>query len=139
VIRPSWDDTFFAVVDAMAARATCPRLSVGAAIVRDNQLLSTGYNGAPRNLPHCCDVGCFVVDNHCLRAVHAEHNAILQAARLGVSVLGASMYTNYQPCTRCSLAIVQAGIVEVVYRTGSNDRADRTDVLAASGVKLRPV
>lgn len=138
--RPTWDETFFAVVDAMAKRATCPRLNVGAVVVNhDHQILTTGYNGAPRGLQHCCEVGCDVVDNHCLRAVHAEANAILQAARTGVPLVGATLYTSYQPCTRCSLLIAQVGITEVVYRPGSNGRADRTSVLGRAGVVLREV
>jgi dCMP deaminase len=138
--RPSWDETFMALVDVWAARATCPRLSVGAVVVRERQVLASGYNGAPRGLDHCLDEGCLVDDaNHCLRAVHAEANAILQAARLGISLEGSTLYTSFHPCTRCSLLIAQVGIVEVVYREGSYPRSDKTGVLAAAGVRLRTV
>lgn len=128
--RPTWDGTFFAVATIMAQRATCPRRGVGAVVVNiDHQILTTGYNGSPRGLPHCTDVGCEMVDGHCVRAVHAEANAILQAARVGTSLSYAIMYTTCKPCTRCALLIVQAGIEEVVYLTGSDERADKTGVL----------
>lgn len=128
--RPSWDATFFSVANTMAQRATCPRRKVGAVVVNlDYQILTTGYNGSPRGLPHCTDVGCEMVEGHCVRAVHAEANAILQAARVGTSLRYAIMYTTCKPCTRCALLIVQAGIEEVVYLAGSAERADQTGVL----------
>lgn len=128
--RPSWDGTFFAVATIMAQRATCPRRSVGAVVVNvDKQILTTGYNGAPRDAAHCEDVGCTMVDGHCVRAAHAEANAILQAARIGVSLNGAVLYTTCKPCTGCALLIVQAGIHEVVYLAGSDERADKTGLL----------
>jgi dCMP deaminase len=130
VERPTWDETFFRVANVMSARATCPRRSVGAVIVNHSQqILTTGYNGSPRGLAHCTDVGCQMVEGHCVRAVHAEANAILQAARVGVSLDGATLYTTCKPCTRCALLIVQAGIVEVVYLAGSEERADKTGIL----------
>jgi dCMP deaminase len=142
-VRPSWDETFFAVVDAMARRSTCPRLAVGCVIVNDDrQVLVTGYNGAPRGLEHCCDVGCHVVDNHCLRAVHSEANAIAQAARVGVSLRSATLYVSRRPCTRCALLIAQVGIKEVVCRPGPDDdtkRFDQTDVLTRAGIPVRVV
>jgi dCMP deaminase len=139
VSKLPWDETFMDLVDVWAKRATCPRLSVGAVIVYENRALTAGYNGAPSGLPECWEVGCHVVDNHCIRSTHAEANAILQAARTGVRLVGATLYTSYHPCTRCSLLIAQVGIVEVVYRGGSQDRADTTNVLERAGVRLRGV
>ncbi len=90
--RPSWDEYFMQVAFVVATRATCPRRSVGAVIVLDKRILATGYNGAPRGLAHCTEVGCHLVAGHCIRALHAEQNAILQAAMNGVSTRGATVY-----------------------------------------------
>lgn len=103
-------------------RATCPRRHVGAIIVRDRHILTTGYNGAPRGLPHCpadgekhdWPDGCLRA-GHCIRSLHAEQNALLQAARLGVSVEGATIYVTCQPCNACAKMILNAGIVKVIY------------------------
>ena len=90
--RPIWDEYFISIAREVARRATCPRASVGAVIVKNNRILSTGYNGAPAGKPHCSDVGCFLVNNHCTRAVHAESNAIAQAAKHGIPLEGATLY-----------------------------------------------
>jgi len=90
--RPNWDRYFIDIAKEVAQRATCPRAKVGAVIVKDHRIISTGYNGAPANEPHCLDAGCFMVDEHCQRAIHAETNAIAQAAKYGVSVEGATLY-----------------------------------------------
>jgi dCMP deaminase len=126
----------------MAARATCPRLSVGAVVVdTQNSILTTGYNGAPRGVPDCLEVGCALVDNRCLRAVHAEVNSVVQGARVGVSLLGGTMYTRYFPCARCALVIVQAGIRGVFYRevhsTASAAPALAAEILEQGGVACR--
>ena len=90
--RPDWDLYFIRIAKEAAQRSTCPRASVGAVIVKDNRILATGYNGAPAGEPHCSDVGCLMVGDHCKRAIHAETNAIAQAAKYGVSVEGATLY-----------------------------------------------
>ena len=84
-------------------------------VVRDHRILTTGYNGAPRHVAHCTEVGCAMVDGHCLRATHAEANAIVQGALHGVSLTGATIYCTHQPCINCSKLLVSAGIVRVVY------------------------
>ena len=115
--RPSWDDTFFTLATVWAQRATCPRLSTGAVIVTpDRHVIASGYNGAVRGEPHCLDAGCLIVANHCERAVHAEMNAILQAARIGVSIRGCTLYALHIPCNRCTRLALQAGISEVVFQ-----------------------
>ncbi len=113
--RPSWDEYFMRIAKEVATRATCPRRSVGAVIVLDRRILTTGYNGAPHGLAHCTEVGCKMVDGHCQRALHAEQNAILQAALNGVSTRGATVYVTCQPCNVCAKMIINAGIVRVVF------------------------
>lgn len=109
----------------VATRSTCPRLAVGAVIVRDKRILTTGYNGSPAGMPHCEDVGCLIriVDGResCQRTLHAEQNAIIQAAYHGVSVRGAVIYCTHQPCLVCTKMILNAGIEEVNYEGGYPD------------------
>ena len=98
-----------------ATRSTCPRKAVGAVIVRDRAVLATGYNGSIRGLPHCTDVGCLMVNGHCVRTVHAEANAILQAAKHGVRLEGAEIYVTASPCWDCFKLVANAGINRVLY------------------------
>ena len=98
-----------------ATRSTCPRKHVGAVIVRDRTVLSTGYNGSIRGLPHCDDSGCIMEDGHCITTVHAEANAILQAAKNGVSLDGGELYTTASPCWNCFKLIANAGITRIVF------------------------
>jgi len=110
------------IAQLVKTRATCPRLSVGAVIVRDKRILATGYNGAPRGLPHCPEggrehdwpLGCLRA-GHCIRALHAEQNALLQAAMMGIACEGSTMYVSHQPCNNCAKMIINAGIVRVIY------------------------
>ena len=110
------------IAQLVKSRATCPRRSVGAVIVRDKQIIATGYNGAPRGLPHCpvggqereWPDGCMRA-GHCIRALHAEQNAILQAAKIGVACEGASIYVTCQPCNNCAKMIINSGIRRVLY------------------------
>ena len=124
-IRPSWDEYFMRIAHEVATRSTCPRLAVGAVIVRDKRILTTGYNGSPSGMPHCDDVGCLIriVDGResCQRTLHAEQNAIIQAAYHGVSITGASIYCTHQPCLMCVKMIMNAGVEEVHYAGGYPD------------------
>ncbi|HSV73181.1 MAG TPA: cytidine/deoxycytidylate deaminase family protein [Chthonomonadales bacterium] len=113
--RPSWDDYFLKIARDVATRATCPRRSVGAVVVLDKRILTTGYNGAPHGLPHCTEVGCKMQDGHCIRTLHAEQNAIVQGALNGVTLRGATLYVTCQPCNNCAKMIINAGIVKVVF------------------------
>lgn len=99
----------------VSRRATCLRAQVGAIVVKNKRILTTGYNGAPKGLPHCLDEGCEMVGGHCVRSLHAEQNAILQAALHGVSLEGGTVYTTHQPCHTCAKMIINAGLVRVVY------------------------
>ncbi|MCG6949768.1 MAG: cytidine/deoxycytidylate deaminase family protein [Acidobacteria bacterium] len=108
--RVSWDRYFMNLAVQAATRSTCPRKKVGAVIVRDKTVLSTGYNGSIRGAPHCTDVGCLMEDDHCVRTVHAEANAIVQAARNGIRLEDAHIYVTASPCFSCFKLIVNAGI-----------------------------
>lgn len=115
--RPDWDPYFLDIAAAVSARATCPRLAVGALFVSpDHHILATGYNGAPKGMPHCADEGCLIRDNHCVRVLHAERNAIMMAARHGVSLAGATCYVTHSPCAECTLHLIQVGVTVIRYR-----------------------
>jgi dCMP deaminase len=119
-----------------ATRSTCPRKHVGAVIVRDKTILSTGYNGSIRGAPHCSEVGCLMENNHCVRTVHAEANALVQAARHGVSLEGAEIYVTASPCFNCFKLIANAGIRKVHY--GEFYRDERVLQFAReAGIEMR--
>jgi len=113
--RPSWDEYFMKQCDLVATRATCNRKHVGAVVVLDNRILATGYNGSLPGLSHCDDIGHMMEGSHCVRTVHAEVNAIAQAAKSGVRLDGATLYCNTFPCWNCFKAVVSAGIIGIVY------------------------
>ena len=113
--RPSWDEYFLKISELVGSRSTCARAHVGAVITKNKVILSTGYNGAPRGLPHCDDVGHEIVAGHCIRTIHAEANAIAQAARNGASIEGAMICLTVSPCYDCFKIMVNAGIKEVIY------------------------
>lgn len=113
--RPSWDEYFMELAQVVAKRSTCNRRSVGAVLVRDKRILTTGYNGSPPGLPHCTDEGCLMVDGHCVRAIHAEQNAIIQGALHGIDLRGATCYVTSSPCVHCTKMLIGAGIKRIVY------------------------
>ena len=113
--RLSWDKYFMEIAKMVAKRSTCDRRNVGAVIVKDKNILSTGYNGSPKGLPHCDEAGHEMSDGHCVRTIHAEANALIQAAKHGVAVDGAAMYLTDSPCYDCFKMLVNSGIKEVVY------------------------
>ncbi len=134
--RPSWDEYFMGIAFQVATRSTCDRAHVGAVIVRERRILTTGYNGSPRGLPHCDDVGHLMVDGHCVRTLHAEQNAIIQAAYHGISVKGGTIYVTHQPCLTCAKMIINAGLVRVVY-AGEYPDPYSTQFLLEAGVTLQ--
>jgi dCMP deaminase len=113
--RSSWDQYFMDIATQVATRATCDRKHVGAVVVRDRTILSTGYNGSIRGMPHCDEVGHMMENGHCVATVHAEANAILQAAKNGVRIDGATLYTTASPCWPCFKLIANSGCVRIVY------------------------
>ncbi len=136
VNRPDWDDYFMDIAFAVAERSTCDRAHVGAVLVRDRRILTTGYNGAPAGLPHCDEVGHLIVDGHCVRALHAEQNAIIQAALHGISIQGAAAYVTHQPCLTCAKMLINSGIRRVVYAGNYPDDLSR-QFLRDAGVELK--
>ena len=125
------------VARTVATRATCPRASVGAVVVREHRILTTGYNGAPHHVAHCTEAGCLVVNEHCVRTTHAEANAVVQGALHGVSLAGSTVYATHQPCLGCSKLLISAGIVRIVYGEPYPD-ALATALLSEAGVALVP-
>lgn len=141
--RLSWDEYFLKIAGMVSSRSTCDRRNVGAVIVKNKVVLSTGYNGAPRGLPHCDDAGHEIVDGHCVRTVHGEANAIAQAARNGISIEGACLYLTHSPCYDCFKMIVNTGISEIKYSSFYMSRyeASKTVLTLAkkAGVKLQKI
>lgn len=151
--RPSWDAYFMQIAHLVATRATCPRRSVGALIVKDRHILATGYNGAPSGLTHCPEdggikdwpKGCLRA-GHCIRSLHAEQNALLQAAKFGISCDGATMYVTCQPCNACAKMVINGGINRVIYEGDYPDdfskelfRESKMEVLRFRDGELEPV
>ena len=132
--RPGWDEYFMEIARTVATRATCPRARVGAVLTRAHRILTTGYNGAPRGVAHCSEVGCTMVDGHCQRATHAEANAIVQGALHGVGLEGATAYCTHQPCSGCSKLLISAGVGRIVYEDAYPD-AVASLLLAEAGVE----
>jgi dCMP deaminase len=122
--RPTWHQYFLTITRNVAERSTCTRAKVGAVIVRDKNILATGYNGAPAGMPHCLDVGCLVyssrtpsgeVEENCFRTIHAEINAIAQAAKNGASIRDADIYITHTPCIHCVKVLINTGIRRIFY------------------------
>ncbi len=143
--RPSWDEYFMEVMDAISKRATCDRGRSGCVIAKDNRLLVTGYVGSPVGLPHCDEVGHLMkkvthedghVSEHCMRTVHAEVNAICQAARNGVAVNGGTLYCRMTPCRNCAMAIINAGIIRVVAQRHYHAGDESIEMFKTAGVKF---
>ena len=114
-MRPDWDSYFMKIAAAVSERSTCDRAMVGCVLVLDKRILTTGFNGSPAGQEHCDEVGHLMVDGHCVRTIHAETNAIIQAALHGVSTRGASCYVTHLPCINCTKALINAGITRIVY------------------------
>jgi len=142
-MRPSWDQYFIDITRQVATRSTCLRRHVGAIIVKDKRILATGYNGPPTGLPHCEETGCLRDQlgipsgerQEICRGLHAEQNAIIQAARYGIPVVGSTIYVTHQPCITCAKMIINAGIVRVVCADTYPDELAR-EMLDSAGVTL---
>lgn len=141
--RIGWDEYFIEIAKMVAKRSTCNRRFVGAVIVRDRNILSTGYNGSPKGLPHCDEIDHEISDGHCIRTIHAEANALVQAAKHGVSVNSASLYLTYSPCYDCFKMIVNAGIKEIIYGEFYNSRYGASPkvlkLAKKTGIKMRMI
>lgn len=137
--RIAWDQYFMAQSFLLSTRSTCTRLSVGATIVRDKRIIAGGYNGSIAGGDHCIDKGCYVIDNHCVRTIHAEMNAILQCAKFGVPTEGAEIYVTHFPCLQCTKALIQAGIKVVYYAEDYKNHPYALEILEQAGVKVEKV
>lgn len=133
--RVDWHTYFMNIAHQAATRSTCDRKHVGAVIVRDKTILSTGYNGSIRGMPHCDDVGHLMENDHCVATVHAESNAIIQAAKNGVRIEGAELYTTASPCWSCFKLIANAGIRVIYYGEFYRDRRS-IEVAKELGIEL---
>lgn len=134
--RPSWDLYFLKVAMLVSERSTCPRMHCGCVLVRDRQILSTGYNGSIPGDVHCDDDACLVVDNHCVRTIHAEMNAILQCSSHGMNTKNSTAYVTNMPCTNCAKALITAGIKEVVIFSEYHDTMAE-DFFSKANVEIR--
>ncbi len=143
--RPSWDEYFLKIVDTVSERSTCDRGKAGAVIVKERRILSTGYAGSPPGQPHCDDVGHMMrrvvdeddnISQHCVRTTHAEANALVQAAKFGIPVANATIYSKFEPCYSCAMIIVGAGIKRVVARTKYHAAEEARKLFKNAGVEL---
>ncbi len=138
-MRPTWDSYFINIALAVAERSTCDRAQVGAVLVRDKRILTTGFNGSPSGLPHCDTAGHLLVDGHCVRTIHAETNAIIQAALHGVSTKDATCYVTHFPCINCTKTLINAGIAEIVYLNDYRIDDNALQFLNSVGVVLKQI
>ena len=134
-MRPGWDEYFMEIARTVATRATCPRASVGCVLTRDRRILTTGYNGAPRGVAHCTEIGCLLDNGHCQRATHAEANAVVQGAYHGISLEGATAYCTHEPCINCSKLLISAGVKKIVFADPYPDPI-ASELLAEAGVAV---
>jgi dCMP deaminase len=144
-VRPSWDEYFMEVAKAIAKRATCDRGRSGCVIAKNKQIMSTGYVGSPIGMPHCDEVGHLMkkvihdddtVSQHCMRTVHAEQNAICQAAKQGISIEGATLYCKMTPCRTCAMLIINCGIKRVVCEKKYHQGAESEEMFKCAEVQL---
>jgi len=143
--RPSWDDYFMEVANAISKRATCDRGKSGCVIAKDRQFIVSGYVGSPSGFPHCDQVGHQMkkithedgsITEHCMRTVHAEQNAICQAAKIGVSISGATIYTRMTPCRTCAMLLVNCGIKRVVCERKYHQGEESERLFKEAGIEL---
>ncbi len=144
-VRPSWDEYFLELSDIVASRATCDRGKSGCVLVKDKRVLATGYVGSPSGIAHCDDVGHLIREvtyengetkQHCVRTIHAEQNALAQAAKHGIAVQGATLYCKMEPCRVCAMLIISVGISRVVCRKLYQAGSDTRDMFKEAGIEL---
>lgn len=134
--RPTWDSYFMKIAEDVAVRSTCDRAKVGAVLVKDKHIISTGYNGSPAGLEHCDDVGHLMVDGHCVRTVHAEVNAIIQAAVFGLATKDAVCYVTHFPCLNCTKMLINARISKLIYLNAYRVDPIALEFLETAGVVM---
>ncbi|MGD8402068.1 MAG: cytidine/deoxycytidylate deaminase family protein [Anaerolineales bacterium] len=136
-MRPDWDSYFMKIASAVSERSTCDRAMVGCVLVRDKRILTTGFNGSPSGQGHCDEIGHLMVEGHCVRTIHAETNAIIQAALHGVSSRDATCYVTHLPCINCTKALINAGIIRIVY--GEAYRMDENAMMFLNAAEIEIV
>lgn len=135
-MRKSWDEYFLNIAVDVSERATCERLKVGAVIVKENRIIACGYNGGISGEEHCINVGCKMDNGHCIRTIHAEHNAILQCAKHGIPTNEATIYVTHLPCYDCMQAIIQSGINTIIYLNEYRLSEKIIDLVLLSNVRV---
>ena len=144
--RPSWDEYFMSIAEQVSDRSTCLRRHTGAVLVKGKRILATGYNGVPSGLAHCEEVGCLREQRNIesgshhelCRGIHAEQNAVIQAAKHGIPIDGASVYSTHQPCVLCAKILLNAGVTEIMFREAYPDPLSQ-ELLAEAGIVPRQV
>jgi dCMP deaminase len=134
--RPTWDSYFMKIAEDVAVRSTCDRAKVGAVLVKDKHIISTGYNGSPAGLEHCDDIGHLMVEGHCVRTVHAEVNAIIQAAVFGLTTKEAVCYVTHFPCLNCTKMLINARISKLVYINAYRIDPIALEFLESAGISI---
>ncbi len=137
--RMPWNQYFMLQSVLLSMRSTCPRLFVGALVVRNRRIIAGGYNGSVAHESHCIDVGCLLQDGHCLRTIHAEMNALTQCAKFGVQTEGAEIYVTHFPCLQCTKLIIQAGISKIHYQKDYHNDEYAYELIEKSGIELDQV
>lgn len=137
--RITWEKYFMLQAIMLAARSTCTRLHVGAIVVKDGRIIASGYNGSVSGTPHCTEVGDLLVDGHCIRAVHAEQNALMQLAKMGISADGAQVFVTDFPCVHCTKLLLQAGVTKINYLRNYRNDDFVTELLDAKNVTIAQV
>lgn len=137
--RINWDEYFMAQAKLIATRSTCPKLSVGCVLTRNNHVISTGFNGSISKDKHCIEEGCLEVDGHCIRTVHAEVNAVTQCAKQGIETEGAIAYITHFPCLNCVKVLLSSGVREIIYETSYKVDSYILDLLYRFDIQLKQV
>ena len=135
-MRPDWDTYFLKIAYAVSERSTCDRAFVGAVLVREKRILTTGFNGSPAGQDHCDEIGHLIVEGHCVRTIHAETNAIIQAALHGISTKGSTCYVTHLPCINCTKALINAGVEKIVYSVAYRTDENARNFLLAAGIEV---
>lgn len=135
-MRASWDSYFMGITKAVALRSTCDRASVGAVITKNRRILTTGYNGALPQMPHCDDVGHWMVNDHCIRIIHAEMNAIIQAAIYGIPITSATCYVTHYPCFTCAKSLIAVKIDRIVYAELYRVDENTNELFTAANIEI---
>ena len=136
-MRPEWDHYFMNIASTVATRSTCDRAFVGAVLVREKRIITTGFNGSPSGLAHCEEDGHLMIDGHCVRTTHAEANAIIRAALHGISTKGATCYVTHFPCLQCTKMLINAGVARIIFLEDYRIDLNAMDFLTTAGIETQ--